>query len=146
MSGLLVAALLSGLLALAPVGALAMPPAAKQYLPVIPTADGPKAVHGAAPVARPDQLTPAARASLKGRSGAELRRVATATALGAPSSVDPTHKSPVDGAEPSFLSATFDALGQGPVLALLAGFALLTALLIYLARSGGDAGSGSSTS
>jgi hypothetical protein len=138
--------LICGLLALAPAGAVAMPPAAKQYLPVIPTADGPKAVHGAAPVARDDQLSPAARAALKGPSGDELRRVATATALGAPSRVEPKDAAPVDGSQPSFPSAVIDALGNGAVLALLAGFALITGLLIYLARSGRDVGSGSSTS
>ena len=123
-----------------------MPPAAKQYLPVIPTADGPKAVHGAAPVARDDQLSPAARAALKGRSGAELRRVATATALGAPAQVQSKDAPEVEGSQPGFVSATFDALGQGPVLALLAGFALITGLLVYLARTRRDVGPGSSTS
>jgi hypothetical protein len=141
-----VTALLSGALALAPTGALAMPPAAKQYLPVIPTADGPKAVHGATPRTRDDQLTPAARAALKGPSGAELRRVATATALGAPTRVEPNGASEVEGSQPGFASATFGALGQGPVLAVLAGFALITGLLVYLARSRRDIGSGSSAS
>lgn len=139
------AVLLLGLV-MSPPAAMALPPAAKQYLPVIPTANGPAAVRSSAPVARPDQLTPAARASLKGRSGADLRRVATATSLGAPARVEPRDSAQVEGARPGFFSAVFDALGQGVVLALLGGFALITALLVYLARLGRDAESGSSTS
>jgi hypothetical protein len=125
---------------------MALPPAAKQYLPVIPTANGPEGVGSTAAVARPDQLTPAARHALKGRSGAELRRVATATALGAPARSGPKNPAQVAGTRPGFLAATFDALGQGPMLALLAAFALITGLLVYLARSSRDPGSGSSTS
>jgi hypothetical protein len=140
-----VAALLL-VLVLGPTAAWAMPPAAKQYLPVIPTADGPAAVKESAAVERPDQLTPAARASLKGPSSAELRKVATAKALGAPSRVNPKEAADVGGDSPSFLSAAFSALGQGAVLALLAGFVLITALLVYIARSRRDVGSGSSTS
>jgi hypothetical protein len=142
MCGLAVAALACGSLVLAPAAALAMPPAAKQYLPVVPTAKGPTAVHGSAPVVRPKVLTPAARSALEGKSGAELRKVATATALGAPARID--HKDPaqVRDDRPGFLSATFDALGQGAVLALLAGFALIVGLLAYIAWSRRRVGSG----
>jgi hypothetical protein len=134
-----------GLAASAP-PALALPPAAKQYLPVIPTAQGPQGVHSSAPVARPDQLSPAARAALKGSSGAQLRRIATATALGAPERSGPQNPAQVEGARPGFLSATFDALGQGAVLALLAAFALITGLLVYLGRSRRDVETGSPAS
>jgi hypothetical protein len=133
------------LIALAPGLAVAMPPAAKQYLPVVPTANGPK-VQGATPTARPAQLTPAARQALRGPSGAELRRVATATALGAPARSGHGGAAAVAGDRPSFVSATFDALAQGAVLALLAGFAVITALLVYLSRSGRGAKRGSPVS
>jgi hypothetical protein len=123
-----------------------MPPAAKQYLPVIPTADGPKAVHESAPVARPDQLTPAARESLKGSSGSQLRQVATARSLGAPARTQPKSSSGVEGDRPGAASATVGALGDGAVIALLAALALATALLVYLSRSRRGTGSGSSTS
>jgi hypothetical protein len=145
MWGLAAAALLCGLVA-GPTAAWAMPPAAKQYLPVIPTADGPATVKESAAVEHPDQLTPAARASLKGPSNAELRKVATAKALGAPSRVDPGQATQVEGDQPSFLSAAFGALAQGPVLGLLAGFALITGLLVYVARSRTGPGVGSPTS
>jgi hypothetical protein len=138
--------MLCGSLALAPTAALAMPPAAKQYLPVLPTANGPAAVRHSAPVARPEQLSPSARSSLKGKSGSELRRVATATALGAPARIEHKESAQVRGARPGFLSATFDALGQGAVLALLAGFALLAGVLAYIARTRRGPGSGSPTS
>jgi|tagenome__1003787_1003787.scaffolds.fasta_scaffold20899523_2 hypothetical protein len=131
---------------MAPASAAALPPAAKQYLPVLPTANGPAALRKSAPVERPQQLTPSARASLKGKSGAELRRVATATALGAPAHIDRKDSAQVEGARPGFLSATFDALGEGAVLALLAGFALLAGLLVYLARSRRRLGSRKTTS
>jgi hypothetical protein len=52
----------------------------------------------------------------------------------------------VAGDRPSFLSATFDALGQGAVLALLGVFVAITSLLVYLSRSGRGARSGSPTS
>jgi hypothetical protein len=135
MRGIAVAAVACGLIALAPAAASAMPPAAKQYLPVLPTANGPAAVHDAAPVARPDVLSPAARSSLKGKSGKELRKVATATALGAPARIAHKQSADVQGGRPGFLSAAFDALGQGAVLALLAGFVLIAGLLVYIARS-----------
>jgi hypothetical protein len=148
--GLLIAVGLLGLAALSP-AAIALPPAAKQYLPVIPTANGPQGVHSSAPVARPEQLSPAARAALKGSTGADLRRIATATALGAPAQAGPGDPARVEGARPEgarpgFLSATFDALGQGAVLALIAAFALVTGLLVYLGRSGRDVETGSPTS
>jgi hypothetical protein len=141
-----VAALACGSIALAPAAALAMPPAAKQYLPVLPTANGPAAVRGSAPVVRPDVLSPSARSSLKGKSGAELRKVATATSLGAPARIAHKDSADVQGGRPSFLSATFDALGQGAVLALLAGFVLIAGLLAYLARSRRRLGSGTPSS
>ena len=122
-----------------------MPPAAKQYLPVIPTANGPAAVRNSAPQARPDQLTPSARSSLRGKSGSELRSLATATALGAPARVNHGDSSRVQGDSPGFVSATFDALGQGAVLALLAGFALLAVILAVVARSRRRIGSGTPT-
>jgi hypothetical protein len=122
-----------------------MPPAAKQYLPVLPTANGPAAVHGSAPVARPDLLSPSARSSLNGKSGAELRRVATATALGAPARIEHKDSAQVRGDRPGFISAAFDALGQGALLALLAGFALIAGLLAYIAWSRRRLGSGTPT-
>jgi hypothetical protein len=141
-----VAGFVCGSLLVAPAAAPAMPPAAKQYLPVIPTANGPAAVRGSAPVARPDRLSPSARAALKGKSGAALRSVATATALGAPARIDHGGSARVQGGSPSFLSATFDALGQGAVLALLAGFAVIAGLLAYIARSRRRLGPGSPAS
>ncbi len=129
------AALLCGSVVLTPAAALAMPPAAKQYLPVIPTAKGPAAVRSSEPQARPELLSPAARSALKGASGADLRSVATATALGAPARIEHKDAAQVQGDRPGFASATFDALGQGAVLALLAGFALIAGLLAYVARS-----------
>ena len=136
------AALLCGSVVLTPAAALAMPPAAKQYLPVIPTANGPVAVRSSAPQARPELLSPSARVALKGPSGTELRKVATATGLGAPGRIDHKDAAEVQGARPGFASATFGALGQGAVLALLAGFALIAGLLAYIARSRRPPGSG----
>jgi hypothetical protein len=133
-------------IALAPAAALAMPPAAKQYLPVLPTANGPAAVRNSAPVVRPQVLSPSARSSLEGKSGAELRKVATATALGAPARIVHKESANVQGDRPGFISATFDALGQGAMLALLAGLIVIAGLLAYLARSRRRLGSGTPSS